>query len=204
VVINDQSGGASTGNTIVASVNTAAAYAVSVGGGGGRTTGNTILASVGGKIGTANLWMSATPNTVIINGTVQGISGANSNLFWGDGNSNDFTGGVYIQGADDGSIGGVVQIARSGSATNPQAATAFTKLASDYSDRYAYAATSFAALKIVTGLATPISAPGASPTAVTIGGGTIQANGVPASAGSGGLYLCIDATGNLYKKSSCP
>jgi hypothetical protein len=28
--------------------------------------------------------------------------------------------------------------------------------------------------------------------------------GLPTSAGSGGLYICVDTSGNFYKKSSCP
>jgi hypothetical protein len=30
------------------------------------------------------------------------------------------------------------------------------------------------------------------------------APGLPASAGAGGLYVCVDVSGNLYKKASCP
>lgn len=33
---------------------------------------------------------------------------------------------------------------------------------------------------------------------------TLQLTGIPTSAGSGGLYVCADSTGNTYKKSSCP
>ncbi len=34
--------------------------------------------------------------------------------------------------------------------------------------------------------------------------GSISAPRLPTSAGSGGLYLCVDNTGVIYKKSSCP
>ena len=33
---------------------------------------------------------------------------------------------------------------------------------------------------------------------------TLNVSAVPTSAGSGGLYLCIDTSGNTYKKASCP
>ena len=32
----------------------------------------------------------------------------------------------------------------------------------------------------------------------------LQLGSIPTSAGAGGLYLCIDTSGNVYKKSSCP
>lgn len=34
--------------------------------------------------------------------------------------------------------------------------------------------------------------------------GEITAPSLPTSAGSGGLYVCVDSSGNFYKKSSCP
>lgn len=34
--------------------------------------------------------------------------------------------------------------------------------------------------------------------------GTIKVNGLPASAGAGGLFLCVDTSGNVYKKATCP
>ncbi len=34
--------------------------------------------------------------------------------------------------------------------------------------------------------------------------GTITATSIPTSAGSGGLYICVDTSGVFYKKSSCP
>ena len=34
--------------------------------------------------------------------------------------------------------------------------------------------------------------------------GTVLASGLPSSAGGGGLYVCVDSTGVLYQKSSCP
>jgi hypothetical protein len=33
---------------------------------------------------------------------------------------------------------------------------------------------------------------------------TLAIDAIPSSAGSGGLYVCIDSSGNTYKKSSCP
>ena len=36
------------------------------------------------------------------------------------------------------------------------------------------------------------------------GAHTFKVNGLPASAGGGGLYVCVDSTGVFYKKSSCP
>lgn len=33
---------------------------------------------------------------------------------------------------------------------------------------------------------------------------TLSIAGIPTSAGSGGLYVCVDTSGNTYKKSSCP
>ena len=33
---------------------------------------------------------------------------------------------------------------------------------------------------------------------------TLNVAGLPTSAGSGGLVVCVDTSGNLYKKSSCP
>jgi hypothetical protein len=38
----------------------------------------------------------------------------------------------------------------------------------------------------------------------TLSNATIKATSLPGSAGSGGLYMCIDSTGAIYKKSSCP
>lgn len=35
-------------------------------------------------------------------------------------------------------------------------------------------------------------------------GGAGAITGLPTSAGSGGLYVCVDTSGNLYKKSACP
>lgn len=45
-----------------------------------------------------------------------------------------------------------------------------------------------------------------------VGGGTIGTwsatgptiNVIPTSAGAGGLYICVDSSGVLYKKASCP
>jgi hypothetical protein len=34
--------------------------------------------------------------------------------------------------------------------------------------------------------------------------GALNAPALPTSAGSGGIYVCVDSSGNLYKKSSCP
>lgn len=34
--------------------------------------------------------------------------------------------------------------------------------------------------------------------------GALQVSGLPTSAGGGGLYVCVDTSGNFYKKSSCP
>lgn len=36
------------------------------------------------------------------------------------------------------------------------------------------------------------------------GTGTVVLSSVPASAGGGGVYLCVDTSGLIYKKSSCP
>lgn len=33
---------------------------------------------------------------------------------------------------------------------------------------------------------------------------TLNIGGIPTSAGGGGLYVCIDTSGNTYKKSACP
>lgn len=38
----------------------------------------------------------------------------------------------------------------------------------------------------------------------TLSDSTINMTALPASAGSGGLNVCVDSTGKLYKKSSCP
>jgi hypothetical protein len=35
-------------------------------------------------------------------------------------------------------------------------------------------------------------------------GGNLQIFGIPVSAGTGGLYVCIDSTGFTYKKATCP
>jgi hypothetical protein len=35
-------------------------------------------------------------------------------------------------------------------------------------------------------------------------GGALNVGGLPTSAGTGGLYVCIDTTGVMYKKASCP
>lgn len=34
--------------------------------------------------------------------------------------------------------------------------------------------------------------------------GSMTASGLPTSAGGGGLYLCVDSTGVMYKKATCP
>ena len=56
-------------------------------------------------------------------------------------------------------------------------------------------------------------ATGASITSVSIGvsgaslslpSTSITAAGLPASAGTGGVYVCVDTTGKLYKKAACP
>ena len=39
---------------------------------------------------------------------------------------------------------------------------------------------------------------------VVSGAGAVTAKGLPASAGSGGLYVCVDTNGVMYKKSACP
>jgi hypothetical protein len=38
---------------------------------------------------------------------------------------------------------------------------------------------------------------------VVVSGG-ITASGLPTSAGSGGLYACVDSVGAMYKKATCP
>ena len=40
--------------------------------------------------------------------------------------------------------------------------------------------------------------------ATTILGASIKLSTLPASAGAGGMYVCIDSAGQLYKKASCP
>jgi hypothetical protein len=37
-----------------------------------------------------------------------------------------------------------------------------------------------------------------------LGSGEVQMPLLPGIAGSGGVYLCVDTTGNIYKKSTCP
>jgi hypothetical protein len=36
------------------------------------------------------------------------------------------------------------------------------------------------------------------------GTGEVSMPSLPTSAGGGGLYVCVDTSGNMYKKSSCP
>jgi hypothetical protein len=40
--------------------------------------------------------------------------------------------------------------------------------------------------------------------ATTIFGASIKLSTLPASAGAGGMYVCVDSAGALYKKASCP
>jgi hypothetical protein len=39
---------------------------------------------------------------------------------------------------------------------------------------------------------------------LTISTGTVIVASIPASAGAGGLYVCADSAGTLYRKASCP
>jgi hypothetical protein len=45
---------------------------------------------------------------------------------------------------------------------------------------------------------------GITASAIVFSSGTMTVTGLPASAGAGGLYVCVDSNGVFYKKSSCP
>lgn len=54
------------------------------------------------------------------------------------------------------------------------------------------------------GTTTLLSVSSASNTGNAIFHGALAILGIPTSAGGGGLYVCVDTSGNTYKKASCP